>query len=749
MIFKNLLRRKGRTLLAVLGIGIGVAAIVALGALADGLSAGYTSVLSGSDADLVISEPNAYDIIISAIDEGIGPDLQKMPEIDAVSALIQGMIQTDKSPYFFVFAYSKDSFVFDRFKIIEGVDLYSRGAHAGSGRPMLIGTAAAEAFDKSLGDTMRLGGSMYRIVGIYETGVAFEEGGGVLMLEDAQLLLGMQNQVSAYYIRLGENMTDPERIEHLKKRIETRYPDISISTTEDMASSTWMSESIDAMVWAIAALAILIGGISMMNSQLMAVLERTREIGILRAVGWGSWRVMGLILSESVVVGLMGGILGILLGWGILRAFSGALSSFGAATDPQPAQIAQAFIVVLVLGVLSGVYPAYRASQMQPIEALRYEDGAGGSSATRLPFGGMAARNLWRRKARTLMTLCVIGVTIGAITFLNVVLDGMAGLMGDMTGGAEIVVREADISDSSLSFVDQAVGDSIKRMDGVKSVSGMLFSASISDKLGMFLIMGYDPRQPAIKDFTILEGQSIRNNGQIMVGKQMADAQHIKVGQALELGDIRYRVTGIYGHKVAAYELGGVVTLRDAQNYMGRPRKVTFLLIDLVDPGQADKLVETINASFPENHAAVAADFAGQLPDLQTSQGMSDGIALLAILVGGIGVMNAMLMAVLERTREIGTLRALGWTRRAIIWLILREAGILGIMGGIAGSLIAVGLYQLMLLIPTYGSMIPVNWTVEAFAYSIGSALALGLLGGIYPALRATRMQPVEALRYE
>ena len=195
--------------------------------------------------------------------------------------------------------------------------------------------------------------------------------------------------------------------------------------------------------------------------------------------------------------------------------------------------------------------------------------------------------------------------------------------------------------------------------------------------------------------------------------------------------------------------LKGVITLRDAQNYMGRPRKVTFLLIDMVDPEQADELVETLNANFPENHAAVAADFAGQLPDMQASQGMSDGIALLAILVGGIGVMNTMLMAVLERTREIGTLRALGWTRSAIIWLILREAGILGFAGGIAGSLIALGLHRLMLLIPTYGSMIPVNWTAEAFVYSIGSALALGLLGGFYPALRATRMQPVEALRYE
>lgn len=749
MVFKNLLRRKGRTLLAVLGISIGVAAIVALGTLADGLLAGYSSVLSGSDADLVISEPNAYDIIMSTVDEGLGPELQAMPEIAATSALIQGMIQTDQSPYFFIFAYSEDSFVFKRFNIIEGVDLYSREARAVSGRPMLIGTAAAEAFDKGLGDTMRLGGSTYRIVGIYETGVAFEEGGAVLRIDDAQLQLGMQNKVSAYYIQLREHMTNPERVDRLMERIETHYPGISISTTQDLAGSTMMAESMNAMVWSIAALAILIGGISMMNSQLMSVLERTREIGILRAVGWRSWRVMWLILSESVLVGLLGGALGVLLGWGMLRAFSGALSTFGAAVDPQPTQIAQAFMVVLILGVLGGVYPAYRAAQMQPIEALRYEDGSGGSDTTRLPFGGMAARNLWRRKARTLMTLGVIGVTIGAITLLNAVLDGTEALMGDMFGGAEIVVREADVADTSLSFVDQAVGDGIGRLPGVKGVSGMLFTATLSDEFGMFLIMGYDTRQSAIEEFTILEGQHIRNNGQMMIGKQMADAHNIRVGQILQIGATRYRVSGIYGHSVSAYELGGVISLRDAQNFMGRPRKVTFFLIDLHDPGQAGELVEIINAGYPEAHAAVAADFAQQAPDMQASQGMSDGIALLAILVGGIGVMNTMLMAVIERTREIGTLRALGWTGRAILWLILQEAGILGLAGGITGILIAFGLYRLLLLIPTYGPMIPIGWTVEAFAYSISSAVALGLFGGIYPALRATRMQPVEALRYE
>jgi ABC-type antimicrobial peptide transport system permease subunit len=95
MIIKNLLRRKIRTLLTVIAISIGVAAIVALGAMADGLRAGYGSMLSGSKADLVMSQPDAYDISFSVVDEKIADELAGMPEVAEVSGMLQGWSQTE------------------------------------------------------------------------------------------------------------------------------------------------------------------------------------------------------------------------------------------------------------------------------------------------------------------------------------------------------------------------------------------------------------------------------------------------------------------------------------------------------------------------------------------------------------------------------------------------------------------------------------------------------------------------------
>ena len=94
MIFKNLLRRKGRTLLTMAGISVGVMAIIALGALADGVTRGYDAVLQGSQADLVLSDASAMDITMSSVDDSARDQLVAMPEVQAASGMLQGIVQT-------------------------------------------------------------------------------------------------------------------------------------------------------------------------------------------------------------------------------------------------------------------------------------------------------------------------------------------------------------------------------------------------------------------------------------------------------------------------------------------------------------------------------------------------------------------------------------------------------------------------------------------------------------------------------
>jgi putative ABC transport system permease protein len=229
----------------------------------------------------------------------------------------------------------------------------------------------------------------------------------------------------------------------------------------------------------------------------------------------------------------------------------------------------------------------------------------------------------------------------------------------------------------------------------------------------------------------------------------MADSLHKGVGDSIDLSGSRFKIQGIYTSGISWEEMGGVISLRDAQVFVGRPRKVMLLSVKLHDPTQAEAVTQKINTQFPVVYAALSGEFVSQLPDMKNSNGMSSGMSIMAIFVGGLGVMNTMLMAVLERTREIGVLRALGWRRKQVLGMILRESLLLAFLGSILGVIFGFGLGWALGLTPWYGDAIKLNWSVELFGRALLVALVLGLVGGIYPAYRATRLQPVEALRYE
>jgi putative ABC transport system permease protein len=171
--------------------------------------------------------------------------------------------------------------------------------------------------------------------------------------------------------------------------------------------------------------------------------------------------------------------------------------------------------------------------------------------------------------------------------------------------------------------------------------------------------------------------------------------------------------------------------------------------IKLSDPTKADEMVGYLETNFPEIDVRLTSEFAENLPDMQSSEQMMSQISFLAVLIGGVGMLNTLLMSVLERTREIGVLRALGWRRRQVVDMILKEATALGIVGGVFGTLLGMVLAWSLTRIPIIGGMLDPQYDLQLILLAMSVAIITGLLGGLYPAWRATRMQPVEALRYE
>jgi ABC-type antimicrobial peptide transport system permease subunit len=772
MVFRNLFRRKGRTILTLIGISIGVAAIVALGAVGQGLRAGFGAMTRGSQADLVLTQANAYTALMSAVDEGIADEIGAWGEIASAEGFLFTNVVLDGSTYLYVFGYEPDGFAIRHFRIVEGQGL--AGARGIRGKPLILGKRASESLRLQVGDSLRLTGGTFRVVGIFETGSGLEDRAAVVPLAEAQTLAHQPHLASMIYVKLR----DPDLLERVRARIERRFPDLAVSTTSGFADQEQIVQVVEGMAAAVAALAVLIGGVGMTNTLFMSVFERTREIGLLRALGWRRRRVLALILSESLVLALIGGAggvgLGVLVTWAISRSGS-YLGMFG--THFSPALLARALITVVVLGLVGGAYPAWWAGRLLPLEALQYEGGAAKrglvirdsgsrkeslitnhqsltpnhqSLITRQVHVPVTLRNLWRRRTRTALTLLGISIGIAAIISLGGLAQGMDNILTQMWRASQIDVFAIEAGvDSDFSAIDEQVGARIAARPDVRAVSGIIMSGISTPENPMLLIFGYHPRELAIRHFRIREGKPLEGSREAIVGRKLAEEMGLQVGDTLRLMDSNFRVVGIFETGLAYEDVAVVIGLREAQALLGKPHQVMMYGITLHDPRQAERVRDELEATFPEVDFALSSDATETMSDYAVMQEMVGQISFLAIFIGAVGMLNTMLMSVLERTREIGVLRAVGWRRRRVLGMILRESLVLGAIGGICGILFGLGIGKAVELLPgVWGTLKPL-YTPQLLAQAVVIGMLAGAVGGLYPAWRATRLSPVEALRYE
>lgn len=363
----------------------------------------------------------------------------------------------------------------------------------------------------------------------------------------------------------------------------------------------------------------------------------------------------------------------------------------------------------------------------------------------------MIWRNIVRRKVRSILTVSGVAIGVAAVVSLVAMGDGYFAQLNSMLsrGGADLAVRQAKAADMSLSAVDEDVGRGIASMPEVEHVSGLVLGIASSPDNPYLVIYGYDPKEYAIRNFKIVEGERLAANRQAILGKGAAKNLKVGVGESFKVFSTSFKVVGIYETGVPFEDGGMVITLKDAQALFKKPRQVSFYEVKLRSPDRADAVKQKIESRYPEAFAAKSAEFSESSQDVQIMRSMTWGLSMIAVLVGGIGVMNTMVMSVFERTREIGVLRAVGWRRRRIILMVLQESLLLSAIGGLAGIAIGIGLIELVATLPGIGSLMAGVISPGLFVQAMVVALTLGTVGGLYPAWRASRLSPMEALRYE
>nr|BAL60017.1 hypothetical conserved protein [Candidatus Acetothermum autotrophicum] len=367
LILKNLWRQKVRSLLAVAGISLGIATIITLGAIANGMEQNLIATLRSGKADFSIGQAHAPMIVLSSVPEARLYEIARWPEIkQAVGALVT-FASFPGNPYFLTMGIEPEAFELGGVTILEG---RAFAKHAED--EVLLGKIAANTLQIKPGDTLEIDLKRFRVVGIYETGNLLEDGGALLPLRTLQRLKNRPSELTVILVRVSEGFS----VEEVMARVERAYEGslITLRSAEEFNKNYQSLSLVRAGSWLISLLALVIGGIGVMNTMIMSVFERTREIGILRAVGWRRGRVLQLILGESLALGVLAAFVGALLGWGVARLVT-LLPQVRGLISPAyaPDLFAQAFLIALGVGLLGGLYPAYRAAKISPQEALRYE----------------------------------------------------------------------------------------------------------------------------------------------------------------------------------------------------------------------------------------------------------------------------------------------------------------------------------------------------------------------------------------
>lgn len=750
MIFRNLWRRQVRTLLTIAGIAVGIASLVALVALSKGIVANYVQATNRTGVDVTLQSVQGEGQALTlgtGFDEDVVIKVRQMPEVKSASGVLYTLVPMPEVPYFIVFGYEPDQRGIRHFRVTTGATLEGTRAARG-GKPILLGKTAAKNLNKGTGDTLLLKEVAFRVVGIYETGIAFEDAGGVISLRDAQALANMPHQV----IYVGIQLQHPQRAEEFKSKLARMLPkDVEIAGTQAGNMMLEMLGMLDAFAWGVALVAALVGGVGMMNTMLMSIYERTREIGVLRAVGWRPARVLGMILSESLVLSFVGGLLGLAIGAALTWVAAHSPAMEGMTRDSvSMALVAQAMTMAVVLGLTGGLYPAWRASRLHPVEALSYDGGVASRIRARVLPGGLAMRNLMRQRTRTVLTLVGVGTGVLSMFLVGSLAEGASRSFSGMFTGTELTMVEAGLADTSQSAVEERVLGRIAAMPEVQYVTGMLMGVVSTPKEPFFIVTGREPTDPLLNPRVLHEGTLSMGPRQCLLGWKAADLYGKRIGDRMNLFGTPFTVVGIVQTGSAFEDSGAIITLREAQQFLKKPHQVMAAQIKLRDPARADEMLTRLSAEYPKLLLSKSADFVENLPDMQHSRQEVYAIYALTVLVGSIALTNTMVMSVHERTREIGVLRALGWRSRMVLLQILAESLLVTLLSGLVGLLGTMALVQVIRLMPLasiYRELFVVtpNVVVQGF----GLCVLLGALGGLYPAWRATRLSPVEALRYE
>ncbi len=367
LILHNVGVKKLRLAFTSLAVAIGVVAVVSLGVVTHSLQQSDLALLKTGRADFTIAQKGVADVLSSSIDAATIPRIAAYRGVERVIGVLIGTTRLNAdNPLFLEIG-------------IQPSDLADFGVNVVAGRPftasssdqLLLGWRAAQNLDLQVGSRLRLDSRSFRVTGIYSTGQALGDAGAMLPLDWFQTYQRQPSQLTLLFVRSKPGTN----IAALQSRIDRGNPGlVTIRTLAQFGRADRSLSLILAADRGSTVLAIVIGAVVVMSAMTITFVERTREFGILGALGWPPWRVGVMIVFEALIIGVIGAAGGLALSMLAVLGVQHLPSLAGVLHPEYTASVfARALYTAAAMVLLGGIYPAVRAALAKPLDALRHE----------------------------------------------------------------------------------------------------------------------------------------------------------------------------------------------------------------------------------------------------------------------------------------------------------------------------------------------------------------------------------------
>jgi putative ABC transport system permease protein len=406
MALRSLTANKTRSALTMLGIIIGVAAVIAMLSIGRGAQAAITSQIQSIGTNLLFVRPGAVQqggvrqeagtaqtLTLEDAQALVGlPSLVAVaPEVDSFGQFVYQSQNTRTR----IMGVTPEYIEVRNYTIAQGEGISAAQVTASSAVVVLGDTTAANLFgDSSLavGQSVRINGQPFRVIGVLAakggSGFGSQDDLALVPITTAQTKLfganrnvrGGQRSISSINVQIASQSVSDQAVAEISQVLRERHhvtfqDDFTVSSQQDILNTAnQVTGVLTLFLGGVAAISLLVGGIGIMNIMLVSVTERTREIGLRKAVGARKRDILSQFLTEAAFLSLVGGVIGIALGWGMSHLIGGV--QFGNSTITPVVGLDAVLLATLfsaAVGVFFGWYPAWRAAGLNPIDALRYE----------------------------------------------------------------------------------------------------------------------------------------------------------------------------------------------------------------------------------------------------------------------------------------------------------------------------------------------------------------------------------------